>query len=160
MSTLPYKIVAFYTQDTPYENEIINLRASLDRLGIGDMLYTKGYPTRGEWAKNCAIKPEFIRHCLTAEECGGKDLLYVDADATFERIPEDIFQEGIFWYYKFKNKEALSGTLYIKNCPRMLQFLQEWIDLQNHHPTVFDQDIMGRIIKRHPGWNFKILPPQ
>lgn len=157
--TIPYIVVAFYTLKTPYVGVVEVLRSSILKYNIPH--YIKGYPDRGEWVRNCAMKPEFLLHCLSAPECDGKDILYVDADATFEREPENIFNDYIFYYHRYQNKEPLSGTLYIRNCPNMIRFLNEWIDLQKEHPTVFDQEVMARVIARHDKeWAFGPLPEQ
>jgi len=137
-----YKVVAFYTKDTPYEDVIQKLQGSMIKYRVPN--YVKGYESRGAWVKNCAIKPEFILHCL--EELD-EDILYVDADAEFLQAPNYELFKGELHYYKFKGREALSGTIFFKNTERVKKFVRIWIEIQKQHPTVFDQETMARAIE-------------
>ena len=141
-----YKVVAFYTKDTPYEDVIQKLMGSMIKYNIPN--YIKGYESRGAWVKNCAIKPEFLLHCL---EDSDDNILYVDADAEFLQTPNYEIFDGEFHYYKFKGKEALSGTLYLKNTERVKNFVRKWIEIQKQHPTVYDQQTMARAIEKVRG---------
>lgn len=133
---IPYTICAYYTEGD-YEKVVVKLRDSLERFKIPH--YLKKYPSKGRWIENCAMKPKFILHCLEDFE----QILYVDADAIFDRPPEDIF-DGDFHYYTYRNSEALSGTLYINR--KATPLIQAWSDLQNQHPLVFDQEVMAKVI--------------
>jgi len=136
--TVPYTVCAYYTEGD-YEDVVKPLRESLEHLGIKH--YLKKYPSRGLWIENCAMKPEFILHCLERFE----KILYVDADAIFDREPEDIFT-GDMHYYKFRGEEPLSGTLYFNR--KAIPFIEAWVELQKEHTRVFDQEVMATLIPK------------
>lgn len=83
------KVICFYTENTPYEQEVIALRTSCKTWNIP--LELTAFPSRGSWEKNVAIKPFFILEKLKQLKI---PLFWVDADAVFLKKPDFSFLEG------------------------------------------------------------------
>lgn len=145
-------VVAYYTKDTVYEDIIVNLLESIEKYKL--KYHIVPYVSRGSWELNCAIKPEFLLHCINTLD---EDILYVDADACI-RKPLGSF-EGEFQYYRLKG-EALSGTLYLKNCDNVRRFLAKWLMVQKDHPTMWDQKTMDIALREASYLDVRPLNPQ
>ena len=140
---MKYKVISFYTTDSPYEEEIKNLVSSCEKFGVE--IETRGYPNRGKWELNCAIKPEFI---LDAFENTTKDLLFIDADGVMVSRPllfED-FKADIGVHYK-DGKELISSTIYIKHTKAAHKVLLHWAQAQQHNAT-WDQKVLQEVLKK------------
>lgn len=55
-------VISFYTENTPYQLEVLALISSCNELGIEAEI--EGVPSEGSWERNCALKPFFIRKKL------------------------------------------------------------------------------------------------
>ena len=75
-------VVSFYTENTPYQLEVLNLLESCQRFGIEAEI--EGVASKGSWALNCAMKPFFIRDKLLKNQ---RPIFWVDADAVFLKKP-------------------------------------------------------------------------
>jgi len=128
----------FYTDDNFYTN-VYNtyLKPSLKRWKLSS--YTMKVSTTGKWATNTFLKPKMIEAFMSGFP--NLNIVWLDADATIEQFPQLLFEIpeeydiGLNWldwseHYgraSDKNKfELLDGTIYIKNSPKMFQFIQEW----------------------------------
>lgn len=151
---MDYLIVAFYTLDTPYEQEVKSLVASCKALGLP--VHTEGYPSLGKWELNCALKPGFIRRML--DKFPGQNLLYLDADAMVVKRP--IFEDGDYdLAAHFRDgKELLSGTLFFKNLSRVKRLVDQWILVQEQHPTMWDQRTLQLAVMRNEETYCRKLP--
>ena len=103
-------VIAFYTKQTPYEQEILGLDKTCKEMGIH--CHTKGYRNRGKWVRNAAIKPRFILEMMAKHP--GRNLVYLDADARVRKYPgffEDLDADiGIHYRRKRRNRELSSAT--------------------------------------------------
>ena len=139
---MDYKICAYYTIDTPYEEEAKKLEASIQKLGLD---YTiDGYPNRSRWEFNCGIKPEFLKHCLDTYD---KTIVYVDVDALIYR-PLDLaenFQHDLAVHYR-AGLEVLSGTLIFGNTDGAKNIVNDWIIAQRANPKKWDQHVLQGVI--------------
>ena len=156
--------VSYYTKNTPYE-KIMNtyLLTSLKRWNlkydieiINDM---------GSWQKNTHYKAEFCKKMLLKHK---QSIVFLDADATIENYPMlfnflntfdyDIALHYLDWYKFWRKKEgqnkreALSGTLYLNYNKKVLEFLDEWIEL-NKVSTKWEQQNMQEILEK---WKDKL----
>jgi len=152
-------IVAYYTKNTPYEQEIQNLVASIDRLGLN--YYVHGYESRGHWLANIAIKPEFILDMLN--RFPNQDLLYIDADAVIYQYPSfydslDSFVDVSVHY--LRGKELLSGTIFLRNNERVHRLVHRWLHIQTKHPGSWDQVTLDQAIKEDKNLRVEVSPPQ
>lgn len=75
-------IISFFTEKTPYEVEVQNLRASCEKFGLESSIV--GVPSFGSWELNCAYKPFFILERLETLQ---RPVLWVDADGVFTQAP-------------------------------------------------------------------------
>lgn len=137
-------IVAFYTENTPYEEEIKLLRESLIKLGI--KYYFKPYKTLSKWEFNCGMKPSFIKECLL--KYSDDVVMYTDADSVLRQWPDylDTFDADIA-VHKLGGKEVLSGTLVFQSNERTLRFIDNWIFEQSCTPNEWDQRVLARVLE-------------
>ncbi|MCK9463221.1 MAG: hypothetical protein M0R80_26670 [Proteobacteria bacterium] len=140
-----FRVIAFYTKNTPYEVEIGNLETSLNKLGI--KYHFEGYEARGSWVRNCAIKPEFLRDML--DKFPDDDLLYVDADAVFVAYPKyfDTFV-GDFGVHEYHGRELLSGTIFLHNNDKVGALINMWITEQIMFPEKWDQKVLAGVLAK------------
>lgn len=148
-------VISFYTIDTPYEQEIKKLEANLNELGLPH--YFKGYESRGSWVQNCAIKPEFILHCLE-QFPDEESILYVDCDAKLHSIPDPSF-EDIGVHYK-DGVKLLSGTIFLRNNKRVHTLICAWVKCQQINNTRWDQKILQETIACDSKIRVTRIPPQ
>ena len=152
-------VVAFYTENTPYEQEIENLRTSCNALGIN--YHFEGYETRGKWVLNAGIKPEFIWEMLHKFD---ERLLYIDADAIIREYP--ILAEEIdcdIAAHIMAGGSLLSGTVIFDNNDRVKSLVNEWVARTRKDPGIWDQKTLHETIVHHGprlGINFKELPQE
>ena len=138
-----------YTINTPYEQEVVNLRKSCERFKIDLIEYpVKGF---GIWAKNCQIKSKIILKALSEYNC---DIVWIDADAVFNKYPglfDDLSERNDFdicCHYlktKYNPNELLSGTLYFKNTCKSKEIILKWIEL-NETNSEWDQRNLQKVI--------------
>ena len=164
-------VVAFYTLNNMYEEEVKGLIESCEKFNI--RIVTRGYESRGRWARNCAIKPEFLLDML---EEHNEDVLYLDADARIRKPPVLFMNEfnhdigiHIMNYHKGSNTregglgpislggkaitcgKVLSGTIYLKNNERVKNMVRRWIKDQILHPHKWDQKTLKHILSTECG---------
>lgn len=75
-------VISFYTLNTPYEQEVLNLIESCENHGIKTCI--EGRVSQSSWERNCAMKPFYILEKL--EELK-RPVFWVDADAVFLKEP-------------------------------------------------------------------------
>ena len=140
-----FRVIAFYTKDTPYEQEVGNLEVSLNKFEIP--YHFMGYKNLGSWVKNCAIKSEFIRDMLI--KFPNEDLLYLDADAIVIAYPKyfDTFQ-GDLGTHMYHGREMLSGTIYLRNNIKIQQLVDLWVTEQKMFPEKWDQKVLQSVVKK------------
>jgi len=120
-------VVSYYTKNTPYEKEVLNLIASCEEFGIDYLI--EGVEDGGSWEKNCALKPHFLQEKFRQL---GKPVLWVDADAVFLRPME--FEEFMFCdlavFFDEKQTDprfkVRAGTLYVNGNQKGLEALELW----------------------------------
>lgn len=152
------RVIAFYTQKTPYEAEVQNLVKSCEALNIS--IDTQGYPNRGAWVHNCAIKPEFIHAMLN--KYPGERLLYLDADAVVRQLPTliDTIDADVAAHI-MKGGTLLSGTVLFVSKPNVIELVENWIREQKFRPAAWDQQTLHETIVNHGprlGIKFAELP--
>lgn len=133
-----FLVIAYFTKDTPYQNLAQTLENSLKSLSLD--YYIESIEDQGSWESNTHYKAYFIKRCLEQYE---QDLLYVDVDAIFRSYPiliDEIKGEGYDIGYRTENfrwrgDEALSGTVYLKNCDNIKAMVNEWISINESRPA-------------------------
>jgi len=140
-----FTVVAFYTYDTPYEDEVRGLEKTCKEHDIP--IYTKGYQSKGTWVENCAIKSTFLMHVMLTHP--GKRFVYLDADARIRRYPSifDTLSCDLAYHYR-NHKELLSGTIYFEKNKTVLDVFTGWQQEQLRNPTTWDQRTLQSVITR------------
>lgn len=149
------RIATFFTEGY-YEQVASNyIVPSAQKLGI-DLLQIK-VPSLHNWKKNTALKADIFRTFFSEYK---DDLALIDADATFERYPEmlynipseyDIayhnFDTDLFWHGRSGGKKHLcSGTLVIRNNPIGRELVETWKNENERNPHVLEQMNLNNLI--------------
>lgn len=136
-----FRVVSFYTYGTIYETIMMNyLLPCLDHLGMGYHIF--GITDLKDWNDNANLQPGVILQAM--RNFPNDNIVWLDSDTAihrypemFERIPErcDI---GLY-YLKHEDHyggvppgvdmpkpELQSTVLFIKNTPKMQEFVAEW----------------------------------
>lgn len=121
-------IVSFYTEETPYALEVLELINSCNAFGLDTHIV--GVPSKGDWVLNCAMKPFFIRDQLKTKK---RPVLWVDADAVFKKCPDfsfllhaDLSLREMKRFSSDPRFKFFSGSLFVNDTERGLQFVEEW----------------------------------
>lgn len=151
-------ICSYYTIDTPYQGVAHEyLMSSLYKNNIVDSDIC-GIYTLGSWSKNTSYKPTFIKKMMLRHR--DKNIVFLDADAEvlkypelFDRIPENCniavhLLDRDAWYNRKADgrEELLSGTLFIRNCPRSLELVDHWIRMCAARPEQWEQKMLQEVI--------------
>lgn len=133
-------VVNCYTTGTPYEIEVENLRASLDKLGMEHEII--GVPSHGTWEKNCAFKSQFIFDMYKRLD---RPVLWVDADAVVNELPMLLAgAEADFAIGKTLGWQFNSGTAYFNRTPLGELLLKTWVECCRQDPKIWDQIHLDR----------------
>ena len=153
---MSYRIVSYYTENTPYEAEAKRLQASLSNWEV----LTHIAPGRnyGSWEKNCQYKARFILECL---EQFSDDIVWVDADAEVLREPIlfETLDADVAYHYLEHREELLSGTVFFKNNKETRAMIERWIAL-NDTNMEWDQRNLQEVLRRDKQLRQAILPAE
>lgn len=144
------KIIAFYTANTPYEQEAEAMKKTLDKFNLSYQLYE--VKNQKSWELNCAQKSRIVRMALDDFD---ENILYLDVDARVMRQPpfKDIEKDipgYCVWYNPFKShKQLCSGTIYFPNNKISRQVVENWMYKQQKTPTRLDQDVLQDIYREY-----------
>jgi len=128
-------VISYYTVDTPYEQEVENLRRSCQQLGVQH--YIEGLPSRGTWERNCAMKAEFVQSC---SDRFTRPVLWVDADAVLRSVPVLLGgAEEDFAVSKANGWQFNSATVYFNRTENAQRVLRAWVEECTREPRVWDQ---------------------
>ena len=119
-------IFCYYTFGA-YEREAERLKASVNLWG----LEAKYLPINNlaSWSHAVMAKPKLILETLESTK---RDILYVDADAEFMRVPDwkQLDHIDVGWHEFKRSKHAdleyLTGTMYFRYSPDVLAFVRDW----------------------------------
>ncbi len=152
--------IAYYTVQTPYEEEIKHLQSSLEEFGLPHDI--QGVPNRGSWQKNTQYKALFVQNMLS--KYPDKAVVYVDADAVIRSYPA-LFDElncdiAVHHYDNKKRgfKELLSGTVYFGATPKARELVESWVQVNKEFPDQWDQKNLAIAIERAKNLNVAELP--
>ena len=138
------RVVAFYTEGTPYEELANNCAASASEHGIVLHLFKR--PDMGCWGENCAHKPGVL---IEALEKWDERILYVDVDATFEgsvQPLEDLPADFDIGFHLLGGLETLSGTILLEPTGKTLEVLLLWQKWAKARPKTWDQRHLAAVI--------------
>ena len=162
---MSFMVVSMATLNTPYENEAKIMSESADKFKLDNIVYA--IPDLGDWTKNCAQNAEVILEAM--EYYPEHDILFVDADATFEREPilfNDYpfdFAISLMQYPGEKYPRHNTGTIWAKNNDKVKKFIREWQKLNeidqcdSEYGEAWEQANLRKILEG-ADINFGILP--
>lgn len=145
------RIIGFYTKDTPYEDEYLLMKESMDAFNLSYHVYP--IDNKGKWEHNCGMKGTILRQAL--DDFPDDNILYLDVDARILRQPpfheiEKNIPGYCVWHPKYrKNGELASGTIYFPNNGLSREVLDEWIKIHNAQPDMWDQRSLQTIYDKH-----------
>lgn len=127
LKILGFIVVSMFTKNTPYEQEVENLRKSLALLDINHKIYP--IENTGDWVKNCQKKSEIILKSF--DNFVDKDIVWIDADAIvssyptfFEKCKADF--SCYFLSTHYNDNELLAGTLFFKSTDNARKLVRYW----------------------------------
>lgn len=154
--------VSHYTVDTPYEQEVKNLEASLCRWGLDYWL--EGIYSLGTWRANSNYCATQVQKALGKFE--PRAICRVDADAIIQKRP-DFFERPKFkadvaaaiWKdSKLRpGGELMGGTMYFGNTPRCREVIEGWLERIAKRPHGRNPDLLMQELNRTK-CDFKELP--
>ena len=122
------KVICFYTANTPYEQEVENLRISCENHEVDAHIEAKS--SAGSWEKNVALKPFFILEKLLHFQ---SPILWIDADAVFLQKPDfSLFMESDLslrtnqLFVQDKRFSLCGGTIFINYTRAGVEFVEKW----------------------------------
>lgn len=141
------KYIAYYT---PLYIDFVD---KIKQSATGIDLIIKEVSDKGGWQKNTHFKPIFIKEML---ELLKEPIVYVDIDATFEKNPNEYFDNldcdvAVHKHKRsrFEPLETLTGTLYFNYNEKVMSLLDKWIDVCQDDFHVFEQEKLGNILKNY-----------
>ncbi|MFX0092101.1 MAG: hypothetical protein ACFFBD_10105 [Candidatus Hodarchaeota archaeon] len=113
---MSFKVVSYYTKNTPYKTDALKLEKSCVKHEIP--YHIMEVPNQGTWQKNTHYKAVFVKMMLA--KFNEDDIVFTDADSIFHSYPYlfddmegDIAVHLRNWIHA--RNELLSGTVYFKN---------------------------------------------
>lgn len=163
MSDLPI-VISHYTVNTGYEDEVKNLIRSLERLGLEHDITP--VVSLGSWRKNSNYCSVVVLEAL--HKHAGRNVLRVDADAVFHRVPklltQDDFNADVAAHvhdFKWHHDELLGGTIFFRNTPAVLRLVDCWaVECMVTKPELRNPDLLQCLLKsgQHADVKFVELP--
>jgi hypothetical protein len=175
----PWTIVAYYTRETKYENEVESFKKSIGALNRKIKYVVTDVKNLGTWQKNTQFKPKYILDMLNTYP--KYNIIYLDIDARLQQYPTlfDTLDCDIACHFRKKKGqkhidqevsntipegELLSGTLYFANNAISRMILKNWITKCNSslNRDTFDQKLLHETlieISNKVIFRLKDLPP-
>jgi hypothetical protein len=162
---MSFIVVAYYTEGTFYEEHVPVLRESLERFEISHDIQV--IPNQGSWLENTRYKPVFLQEMMLKH---GEDIIYTDIDSEFmaypvlfDEMPANVmigvhlYQRGLYSPSR-RQKEILSGTIFLKNHPEAMLILEAWRKECVQYPRVWDQRSLQKVLTKRG--RFYALPAE
>jgi hypothetical protein len=160
-------VISFYTVDTPYQLEVLNLIQSCQQFDVDHCI--EGKESRGSWERNVAMKPGFIRDKLVELK---RPVFWVDADAAFLKQPDfeqflpfDLCVREMKAFQDDRRFKLNAAALFFNYNEKMLGFLDEWTELcekkiaENIQNLLYlDQTSLLEMIERRRDLSLHFLP--
>jgi hypothetical protein len=143
-------VISFFTEGTSYEQEVKNLKESLELFGMEADI--QGVAPLGTWERNCAYKARFIRDTYFRLD---RPVLWLDADAVVRDYPLLVAgAEADFAIHRCAGWQFASGTLYFNRTCLGQLLLETWVQHCEARPDIWDQIHIDRaweeVTARHP----------
>lgn len=148
---MAYVVVAYYTENTSYAEEVKNLIQSLEKFHLPHDIV--GIPNQGSWQANTQYKPYFIQQMLFKHF--PNDILYLDADARVRQHPEIFdhvdFDIGVI----IRGNEMMAGTVYFANNSVISELVDRWKKTCLLYTDTWDQIILQGVLANSGDLKFK-----
>lgn len=119
-------LISFYTDDWRYPEYAAALKAQCDALAVPS--HIERLPTTGSYLRNTCLKPRFILDCLNRFQ---QPVLWVDVDADLRDVPRMDWRPADMAARPMppeRSRRWHVGTLWFDYNPRVLAFVQAWVD--------------------------------
>lgn len=145
---------AYYTRGTPYEQESLVLRESLDALQLPhDITAVDRFPT---WQQATQYKAVFVEAMLHKHK---RRVTYIDVDSVVIHEPHLLDEiDADLAAVVFAGCELLSGVVMFDFTPATLAVVAKWREINREQPESWDQRTLHQAIKATP-CRFQELPP-
>jgi len=168
MSKENFIVVGYYTENTFYEKEAIEVGLSASNLEIP--CYFHDVKDQGNWHKNTNYKPTFLLEMFEKYKDDYIAIVYVDVDARFVAYPELFdtlaavpcpiavhnFDRSCYRGGRENGYEILSGTIYLQTLNETKWILEKWERECQSHIGTWDQKNLEKVLKG----NYHNLPYQ
>lgn len=145
-------VICFYTLDTPYEQEVLNLINSCKKWGVE--LCVEGILSQGGWEANCNYKPIFILQKLKELK---RPVFWADADSVFLQKPSfdqffscDISVRKMEIFENDPRYTFNTASFFANYTSEAINFLEKWADICRKEPNTayFDQLTLHALLTR------------
>ena len=150
-------LASFYTQVFYEEVAEKYIISSATKVEVG--LYRYKVPSLHNWKKNTALKARCILDLINLYN---DDVTMIDADATFEKYPDLLFnipkdydiayhelEWDYFWHGRKGNKRELcTGTIMFRNSLISKQLLITWMEENEKNPNILEQKNLQNLLER------------
>ena len=154
----PFLVVSYYTVNSGYQTEILNLVRTLDRWGLDYKL--SGINSRGSWFNNIAWRPQFLKQTMAM--LPGRSLLWLDSDARVQQDPilfDKLEGMGYDLAVHYRNdRELLGGTMWFSSGPMAARLVDIWAGFQNQNPQLREQQSLQILLPGHKEFRVYKLP--
>jgi hypothetical protein len=138
-------IVSIYTTDNGYERYALSLISSLNKFNLTH--YIEGHETKGgTWDEITKYKPYVLMKAM--EKYPGRAVVWVDADATFEKMPTHFLKIKKDFAVHYVDNMLASGVVYFSNSDVGRNILTDWIVENNSDVKIWDQAHLSNLIDR------------
>ena len=160
-------VIAYATRGNLYEKLSDDLKKSCKDHNIP--FHLELIDSLGSWELNTHWKSRFIKKSM--EKLDYPHFIYVDADATFRSYPFLFDSSTCDISYRIENfpwrrNEPLSGTIFFKKTPKILDMLDKWTELndktpaQRMVPTTWEQFNLHKALEEFSLIAFENLPAE
>ena len=120
--------VSYYTARSGYKAFADDLEKTMKKVGVEFTI--QSIRSRGDWGKNCRIKPEFLKKMR--KRFPGRPLVWVDSDAIFNNYPGyfDTVDCDVAAYHR-EGEGFIASLVYVADTPEANKFLDRWERLCN-----------------------------
>lgn len=134
--------VSCFTPD--YADEARGLIETLNAFDLPH--YVAEFGNRGDWVRNCANKPIFLREVRATNH--GRPLVWIDADARIRQRPTLFENMAADFAAHWKDgKELLGGTLFFGPSDGAGELIEQWDRECKMFPSEWDQANLQRIVE-------------
>jgi len=121
---IPWKAIAFHTDDDIYNEMIGNLKESFLKFSVP--YYIKTIPSQRSWRDTHRYMHGEIRKAF--DLFPDENLVYLDADAVIREYPKlfDTITAEVAFNYNYQKQRVRVGTLYLKNCDKVKKLIEMW----------------------------------